>query len=400
MLMPPAHADIRRQLKQRLLALPPRAFELFAGDLLIYIGLKHVAVTRYIGDGGIDAHGELVAESGFVRVPAGVQVKRHRHNVQRPDIDRFIGALGGQFHHGIFITTAGYAEQARAKAVSSPFVRIDTLDGDQVVALMVRHDLGIDAAARSSPILDEDYFLAFEAQASTGIALLRETPASYGSAAEEANATPARPEDDLISLQALSYELRVDAKTVRRSWVESGKLHPDVSRTIGSRVAYFFRRDRIETIRQQFQRGEQPTTSAEWRQEFLDFVRSRNLTKSYKPVMLKSLLRVVNRNGEAKLDDIAQEFRQFYLERADQGKITEYSGLLTRPHDANIHAIRQLLIKFPLERFIIKQFIEYDPGTDIVRIAPILWSDLRFYELLDIHDSLSQQIDYYYARKV
>ena len=88
------------------------------------------------------------------------------------------------------------------------------------------------------------------------------------------------------------------------------------------------------------------------------------------------------------------------MERADQGKITEYSGLLTRPHDANIHAIRQLLIKFPLERFIIKQFIEYDPGTDIVRIAPILWNDLRFYELLDIHDSLSQQIDYYYARKV
>ena len=399
MLTPPAHADIRRQLKQRLLALPPRAFELFAGDLLIYIGLKHVAVTRYAGDGGIDAQGEIITDSGFVRVPAGVQVKRHRHNVQRPDIDRFIGALGGQFHHGIFITTAGYAEQARAKAVSSPFVRIDTLDGEQVVALMVRHALGIDTATNTSPALDEDYFLAFEAQATAGASILREAPASYQGSSEETGATPARPEDDLISLQALSYELRVDAKTVRRGWVESGKLQPDVARIIGSRVAYFFRRDRIETIRQQFQRGEQPTTSAEWRQEFLDFVRSRNLSKSYKPVMLKSLLRVVNRNGEAKLDDIAQEFHQFYLDRAEKGQVTESGGLLARPHDTDMYAIRQLLIKFPLERFIIKQFIEYDQETDIVRIAPVLWNDLRFYELLDIQVNLDEQIDYYYARQ-
>jgi hypothetical protein len=32
--MPPSNPDIRRQLKDRLLALPPRAFELFAGELL------------------------------------------------------------------------------------------------------------------------------------------------------------------------------------------------------------------------------------------------------------------------------------------------------------------------------------------------------------------------------
>lgn len=47
---------------------PPRRFELFAGDLLQYVGLQHVAVTRYIGDGGIDAHGELVAVSNLVRI--------------------------------------------------------------------------------------------------------------------------------------------------------------------------------------------------------------------------------------------------------------------------------------------------------------------------------------------
>jgi hypothetical protein len=66
---PPLHPDVRRQLKIRLLDLSPRAFELFAGDLLVYIGLQDVAVTRYVGDGGIDAHGDIVTNSGIVRIP-------------------------------------------------------------------------------------------------------------------------------------------------------------------------------------------------------------------------------------------------------------------------------------------------------------------------------------------
>src|SRR5215207_5336286 len=232
-LTPPDHPDIRRQLKQRLLALPPRAFELFAGDLLVYIGLQNVAVTRHSGDGGIDAHGDLVATSDLVRVPTGVQVKRHRHNVQRPDIDRFIGALGGNFRHGIFITTAGYAAKAREKAGSSSVVSIDTVDGDQVAALMVQHHLGIQL--HNAPAdLDEAYFLGFEALVSAHPKHLCESNEAYH----------VESQDDVITLKALSYALHVDMQTIRRGWVETGKLQPDLTQQIGSREVYFFRRNR------------------------------------------------------------------------------------------------------------------------------------------------------------
>ena len=75
---PPTNPDIRRQLRTHLYALSPRAFELFAGELLSFIGLRHVEVTRYSGDGGIDAHGDLISASELICVPTGVQVKRHR----------------------------------------------------------------------------------------------------------------------------------------------------------------------------------------------------------------------------------------------------------------------------------------------------------------------------------
>lgn len=231
---PPVNPDIKREIKARLLAMTPRAFELFAGDLLVYIGLQNVAVTRYIGDGGIDAHGDLIADSGLVRVPTGVQVKRHRDNIRRPDIERFIGALGGQFHHGIFITTAGYAGPARIKATSSPLVRVDTIDGEQLISLMVRHDLGLQSSASMSQ-LDDDYFLAFEAQADLKTPQVREEPAAYQTGAADSLAVDVRPEDDLISLRALSYTLRVDMQTIRRGWIETGKLHPDMTQRVGTR---------------------------------------------------------------------------------------------------------------------------------------------------------------------
>lgn len=388
---PPLQPDIRRRIKDRLMALSPRAFELFSGDLLTYVGLRNVAVTRYVGDGGLDARGDLISESQLVCVPTGVQVKRHRSNVQRSDIDRFIGALAGQYRHGIFITTAGYAEQARIKAQTSPVLRVDTVTGDDVVALMQRHQLGLPAADATT--LDEDYFLSFEAQASTR--QLCEDRVAYGTSVDN-QAAMARTVDDLISLRALSYELRVDLYTAR-NWIERGRLQPDQIVQQGQREAYFFRRDRVEQIRRELVGVARPATGAEWRQDFLDFARSRNLTKSYKPVMLRAFFKLVDRNGEARLDDLMTEFHTFYLRRHRDGLPVEFGvPLLDDPTTAAPEAIKRLIVKNPLERFIIKGFLSYDPMEGIVSLTPQLWNELRFYEFIDLQEIFDEQIRYYY----
>lgn len=387
-IQPPANPDIRRQLKDRLLNLSPRAFELFAGDLLAYVGLQNVAVTNYSSDGGIDAHGDLVSSSSLVRVPTGVQMKRHKANVRRPDIDQFIGALGGHFHHGIFITTADYAPQARAKANTSPFVRIDTVNGDQVATLMVLHTLGIQSLIKLDTI-DEDYFLAFEAQASTMAKVVREQNAAYA----------VTPEDDLISLRALSYTLHIDMQTIRRGWIETGKLRPDAIQHVGSRDIYFFRRSRADQIRHQFALDQSPASGVEWRQGFLDYARSRSLTKSYKPVLLKALLKLADRNGEVRMAELAFEFRAFYIQRQLDGEPVEFGvPALTNPGAVSLETITRLIVKYPLERFIIKGFLEYSVDDGIVRFVPQLWSELRLYEMIDLQRSANDQLTYYYNR--
>jgi hypothetical protein len=393
---PSANPDVQRELHRQLVLLSPRAFELFAGDLLVYVGLENVAVTRYIGDAGIDAEGDLVA--GAFRFPVGVQVKRYRKNVQRADIDRFIGALTGRFAQGIFVTTADFSAGAQQKAVST-LPRVLTMSGTQVVATMMTHRLGLAPlpGTRHEWAIDAAYFAAFEHQTTRLTQRFAESGADYDVTSDE-QPVAVPPEADLISLRALSYALRVDTTTIR-GWLDSGKLQADEHTTTGESTGFFFRRDRIDAIRQQFALEHTPETSDAWRQEFLDFAQSRHLSKSYKPVLLHALLRLVDREGKVAMADLIQAFRAFYVQRQQDGLPVEFGGpLMTNPAALSDSAIKRLIVKYPLDRFLIKHYLIYDSDTDTIQIAPQLWQNLRYYDVLDVLQSAASQIDYYYRR--
>lgn len=401
---PPLHPDLKRELKQQLLTMSARSFEFFAGEFLVYVGLETVSVTRYIGDGGIDALGDLMA--GRFRIPIGIQVKRHRNNVQRPDIDKFVGALSGRFSQGLFLTTADYAPAALQKAAAS-IPRILTLNGDQVVSIMVEHQLGVKHSSFHSQKLDidPDYFATFEAMKSLFAGLVKECSQSYSivpSSNEsiwEEQAVDLQPEEDLLSLNAFGYALRIDPTRVRR-WVESGLLLPDASQSSGDRTRYYFRRDRVEQVRGERGLETIPASVEEWKQEFLDFAKSRNLSRSYKPVMLKALFSLVDRDGKVYLNDLAKAFRAYYIQQLETGQpLEQQSSLMASPKEASDQAVKQLIITNPLERFLIKNFIAYFPEEGMLQIAPRLWQALFHYEVKDALASADEQIQYYLARQ-
>jgi hypothetical protein len=395
MTRPPGNPDIKHELKQQLQALSGRAFELLAGELLVYIGLERVSVTRLVGDGGIDAEGDLIV--GTFQIPVGVQFKRYRKNVQRVDIDRFIGALSGRFAQGLFITTAGYGKTAQHKAATSiPHVLL--MNGDTVVALMLKHRLGVQSHPGDSErvIIDPEYFRAFELQRQRITPHLAESGEAYQS--QDPNPRELTPEEDLISLRALSYALRVDWTTVRR-WIDQGKVAPDATLEQQGQTSYLFKRTRIEDYRTLFAIEADPASSAEWRQEFLDYAASRLLTKSYKPVVLKALLTLADRSGQVHMADLVCAFRTFYVERQQAGEPPEYGGPMSEnPADVPDNEVRRLLLKYPLDRFLIKKYVQYERETDIIQIAPVIWNELRYYDVLDLFARADEQITYYYNR--
>ena len=151
--------QIRAQLHELLMNLHPQQFEAFAGTLLESVGFTNIAVTRYVGDGGIDGQGDL--EMGVIQIKAAFQVKRWRQNVPPAEVNQFRGAISGEFDQGIFITTSDFSDEAKRVSSRRGTVPIVLINGDRIVNIMLEKGLGVRQEPLTIAKIDEEFFAAF-----------------------------------------------------------------------------------------------------------------------------------------------------------------------------------------------------------------------------------------------
>ena len=144
------HRDrLKAKLLQQIIDNPPDFFEELVLDLLVKMGYggsraDAEAVGRS-GDGGIDG---IIKEDKLGLDSIYVQAKRWEEgSVGSPEIDKFSGALTRQgASKGVFITTSSFSEPAKTAANESAGPKIVLIDGNQLVQLMIDHDLGVSPA--------------------------------------------------------------------------------------------------------------------------------------------------------------------------------------------------------------------------------------------------------------
>lgn len=132
---------MRAQLLARLKATPPDTFETLIGQLLAAMGFDEIEVTNRSGDGGIDVRGTLVV-GDVIRIRMAVQVKRWKPNIQAPTVQQVRGALGTH-EQGLIITTSDFSSGARGEAERPNAVPVGLMNGEQLIALLVEHDIGV-----------------------------------------------------------------------------------------------------------------------------------------------------------------------------------------------------------------------------------------------------------------
>jgi restriction system protein len=135
-------AGLRATILSHIRRLDPKIFEEFAKRLLEAYGFLDMRVTQYSKDGGIDGHGKL--KVGLAHLNVAFQCKRfNRNSVGRPEIDRFRGAIQGQYEQGIFFTTSIFANGAEAASFRPGAVPIILIDGEAIIALMIEKQFGV-----------------------------------------------------------------------------------------------------------------------------------------------------------------------------------------------------------------------------------------------------------------
>lgn len=119
--------------------LDDREFEILITHILTALGFEGSEHTGKVGDGGVDATGELNV-ANMAKIKIFVQAKRYKLGAKIPakvvkDLRANI-PNGGQ---GAFITTADYQDKAKEIAVEQGFPRIGLINGEQLVDILAEH---------------------------------------------------------------------------------------------------------------------------------------------------------------------------------------------------------------------------------------------------------------------
>lgn len=135
--------DFKEKVLSQLKDIDPTTFEYFCKKLLRVYGFKDLVVTRAKRDGGIDGFGKLKVGVTFLNV--AVQCKRWKNtSVGRTEIDKFRGAIQGDYEQGILLTTSKFSPEALAASTKKGAVPIIPIDGSMIVDIMIDKKFGID----------------------------------------------------------------------------------------------------------------------------------------------------------------------------------------------------------------------------------------------------------------
>ena len=150
-----AQKDHRTALLDLIKSLPPSGFERLTQRLLRESGFQHLTVTGKSGDGGIDGIGTLQVNP-FVSFSVLFQCKRYQGAVTPSQVRDFRGAMMGRADKGLIITTGTFTLDAKKEARRDGVPPIELVDGDTLVEMFERHELGL--VPKRTYDIDEKFF--------------------------------------------------------------------------------------------------------------------------------------------------------------------------------------------------------------------------------------------------
>jgi hypothetical protein len=206
---------------------------------------------------------------------------------------------------------------------------------------------------------------------------------------------------ETISGMLSSADVEVELATTEgrvRAAVQRGLITPDHTLELGERTYYYFRRDRVEELRQEL--GLPRVDDESIRGLFFQFLSRMDMSSSYKPVMLVAILDHIDEQGTARIDHVAGSFHAFYLKRIKNGLPAERRPARMAEADRlSIDDVRTIMLSMPFSKFEQRKYLSYDQrDVAYLRFNHALWRQLSADDMASIRQICNDSIVSYFER--
>jgi superfamily II DNA or RNA helicase/transposase len=119
---------------------------------------------------------------------------------------------------------------------------------------------------------------------------------------------------DYLSDEQLARELFISTGTIK-NWIQKKKIIPSITIPLGRQKLNYYEPQQVDIIRKKLKlKVHNESTQYD---DFYEFINEGHYSMSYKIVMMLSMLKIIDNNGECNLDDLTKEYRMFYKNRLD-----------------------------------------------------------------------------------
>lgn len=200
----------------------------------------------------------------------------------------------------------------------------------------------------------------------------------------------------MISQMEFVRRVDVQTETIER-YVREGKLVPDLVVPMSEhRTFKYFKEETLERYARQY--GWTLIDDSNRKELFLEMVRQMDMSYSYKPVLIKAILRHADEKGRIQLADIVACFRACYEGRRAAGLVVEKpNSLFARGGYTDKEAERNILAN-PFKRFEDMQMLRHTRTLGIVQVDESVWKKLTAGEKAEIEKICEEKLVNYYKR--
>ena len=202
---------------------------------------------------------------------------------------------------------------------------------------------------------------------------------------------------DMYSQQELIRHLSVQKTQTVEEYIKRGKIIPDLIVNLsGNKQFKYYRKERVEEFAERF--GWTVITEGNRYELFMDMMQKMIMDHSYKPLLIKAILKSADAKGRVNLDDIVSYFRSFYEERRLAGLTVEKrNSIFAKDHYTDKEALYNILSN-PFKRFENMQMLHHTKTLGIIQVDESVWKKLTWERKQKIEQICDEKLEQYYQR--